>query len=65
MELGADLIKLPKMNDLTIIKEIQSIAPNLPLAIRGGDPLSKEAFIEYIYSGLENNITGFIIGRNL
>jgi DhnA family fructose-bisphosphate aldolase class Ia len=65
MELGADLIKLPKMDDLSVIKEIKAIAPNLPLAVRGGDPVSKDAFIEYLHNGIKNDINGFIIGRNL
>ena len=65
MELGADLIKLPKINDLNFLKEIKSMSPNLPIALRGGELLTKEEFTDYITLGLQNDANGFIIGRNI
>lgn len=64
-ELGADLIKLPKINDLNFLKQIKSMSPNLPIALRGGELLTKDEFTDYVTLGLQNDANGFIIGRNI
>jgi len=47
------------------LKHLHSIVPNLPIAMRGGEPTDSEDLLTWTKSSLEKGVDGFIIGRNL
>jgi len=64
-ELGADLIKIHNPSNSINLKQLHSIIPNLPIAMRGGEPTDSEDLITWIKESLNKGVDGFIIGRNL
>lgn len=64
-ELGADLVKIPTIENISDIQKLNTLVPNLPIAIRGGDIMENNAFLEWTKKTIDNGASGLIVGRNI
>lgn len=64
-EIGADMVKLPTIDNLSDLQKLNEITPNLPVAIRGGNSIDNEELLTWAKRTMENTADGLIIGRNI
>ena len=64
-ELGADLIKISLLENLSKLNFLKSLVPNLPIAIRGGEIIDNDKLFDQTKELIKQNADGLIIGRNL
>jgi len=63
--LGADLIKISLLENLSKLNFLKSLVPNLPIAIRGGEIIDNDKLFDQTKELIKQNADGLIIGRNL
>lgn len=64
LELGADMIKIPYINDQEQFREITDNIP-LPILIAGGEKQDKQSALRMITSAIEAGARGVSVGRNV
>ena len=64
-EIGADMVKMPAIENLTALQKLNEIVPNLPIAIRGGNSINNEDLLNWANNVMKNKGNGIIIGRNI
>lgn len=64
-EIGADMVKMPAIENLSDLQKLNEIVPNLPIAIRGGNSINNENLLDWANNVVKNKGNGIIIGRNI
>lgn len=64
-EIGADMVKMPAIENLSALQKLNEIVPNLPIAIRGGNSINNENLLNWANNVMKNKGNGIIIGRNI